>query len=97
MHADIIERLDRIEAKLNEEDKPLTLQETAAYLDISPSYLYKLTASQRIPHYKPHGKRVYFLKADLNAYLLQNRVRPMDEIEQEAATRVALSLDTRGP
>ena len=84
------EKLDRIEQKLNEDDKPLTLEESAAYLDISPSYLYKLTSSQRIPHYKPHGKRVYFLKSDLNAYLLQGRVRPIDEIDQEATDYVTL-------
>ena len=87
----ILEKLDRIETILTEqEDKPLTLEETAAYLDISPSYLYKLTSSQRIPHYKPHGKRVYFLKSDLNAYLLQGRVRPIDEIDQEATDYVTL-------
>ena len=90
MHEDIIKRLDRIEAKLDAEDKPLTLLEAAAYLDISPSYLYKLTSSQRIPHYKPHGKRVYFLKSDLNVYLLQGRVRPIDEIDQEATDYVTL-------
>ena len=87
---EIIERLDRIEEKLDGEDRPLTLMEAAVYLDISPSYLYKLTASQRIPHFKPHGKRVYFLRSDLNDYLLQGRVRPMQEIDEMAANRVAL-------
>ena len=90
MQKEFLDRLDRIEQKLDKEDKPLTLREAAVYLDISPSYLYKLTASQRIPHFKPHGKRVYFLRSDLNAYLLQGRVRPVDEIEQEATNYVAL-------
>ena len=87
----ILERLDRIESLLAEQqEKPLTLLEAASYLDISQSYLYKLTSNQQIPHFKPRGKRVYFLKADLDSYLLQNRVKPVDEIEMEAATRVTL-------
>ena len=92
MQKQILERLDRIESLLAEQqEKPLTLLEAAAYLDISQSYLYKLTSTQQIPHFKPRGKRVYFLKADLDSYLLQNRVKPVDEIEMEAATRVALA------
>lgn len=55
-------------------DRPFTLREAAEYLDLSPSYVYKLTSTRRLPHYKPSGKRIYFLKADLDAYLLQNRV-----------------------
>ncbi len=91
MQKQILERLDRIESLLaGQQEKPLTLQEAAAYLDISQSYLYKLTSTHQIPHYKPRGKRLYFLKADLSAYLLQNRVKPVDEIEMEAATRVTL-------
>ncbi len=91
MQKQILERLDRIESLLaGQQEKPLTLQEAAAYLDISQSYLYKLTSTQQIPHFKPRGKRVYFLKADLDSYLLQNRVKPVDEIEMEAATRVTL-------
>jgi len=94
MQKQILEQLDRIESMLNEQaqEKPLTLEEAAAYLDISPSYLYKLTSGQQIPHFKPHGKRVYFKRDDLNAYLLQNRVRSADEIDTEAASRVALGL-----
>ena len=57
------------------DEKPLTHKEAAAYLDISPHYLYKLTSTRKIAHYKT-GKRLYFLKADLDAYLLQNRVEP---------------------
>ena len=38
----------------------LTTAEASAYLGLSESYLYKLTSSKRIPHYKPNGKLVYF-------------------------------------
>ena len=35
----------------------LTSDEAARYLGISKSYLYKLTMQQKIPHYKPMGKK----------------------------------------
>ena len=88
MHKEIIERLDRIEAKLGEVERPLTLPEAAGYLDLSKSFVYKLTSSGRLTHFKT-GKRIYFRRADLNSYLLKNRVKPVDEIEMEAANRVA--------
>ena len=93
MHQEILERLDRIESFLtdqaDEQERPLTLDEAARHLDLSKSFVYKLTSSGKLTHYKT-GKRLYFRRADLNSYLLQNRVRLADEIEAEAATRVAL-------
>jgi len=54
------------------------------FLDYSKSYLYKLTYSRQIEHYKPNGKKLYFKRSDLEAWLLRNRVKTADEIEQEA-------------
>ena len=54
------------------------------FLDYSKSYLYKLTHSRQIPHYKPNGKKLYFKRSDLEAWLLRNRVKTASEIEQEA-------------
>ncbi len=54
------------------------------FLDYSKSYLYKLTHSRQIPHFKPMGKKLYFKRSDLEAWLLRNRVKTVDEIEQEA-------------
>ena len=60
-----------------EQSKPLTLNEAARYLDISTSYLYKLTSRQQIRHYKPGGKRVFFLEKDLREYQMRNPVEPV--------------------
>ena len=51
-------------------------------LDNSRSYLYKLTSQQLIPHYKPRGKKIFFLKSELQQWLLSNPVKTIDEIEQ---------------
>lgn len=86
---EIVERLERIESLLIEhKEKPLTLEEAAEYLDISTSYLYKLTSAGKIQHFKPAGKRLYFRRSDLNDYLLQNRVKSQEEVDREATRRV---------
>jgi len=86
-------RLMRIEALLAElqaaATKPLDLGEAAAYLRQSKSHVYKLTSQGLIAHYKPTGKRIYFLKSDLDRYLLRNRRAGADEIEAAAASHLA--------
>lgn len=62
----------------------LTSDEAARYLDISKSYLYKLTMRRQIPHYKPLGKMCYFNRLELEEWLQTNRVATMDEIRQKA-------------
>ena len=62
----------------------LSCGEAARYSSLSPSYLYKLTSARKIPHYKPQGKLVYFRRADLDEWLLSNRVATMGELDQQA-------------
>ncbi len=81
----IIEKLTAIENLLKgQTEKPLTFDEAARYLDVSKSHLYKLTSANKIPHYKPQGKRLYFVKCELNTWLLRNPVKTTDKIEQQA-------------
>lgn len=77
---------------------------TAKFLDISKSYLYKLTHSGALAYYKPAGKKIYFLRRDLEKYLLQNRISSAKEISEIAVmvvsakpkTNKAISTDGRG-
>jgi excisionase family DNA binding protein len=92
MSKEIQARLERIETLLSEikatGSKPLDLTEAAAYLGHSKSHLYQLTSKGLIAHYKPAGKKIYFLKKDLDAYLLRNRRAAADEIEAAAASHI---------
>lgn len=63
----------------------LTSEETARYLGISKSYLYKLTMRREIPHYKPMGKMCYFNRRELEAWLQSNRVASDAELTAKAA------------
>lgn len=52
----------------------LSFEEASRFLNLSKSYLYKLTSGNLIPHYKPQGKRLYFEKTELRL-LRQNPVK----------------------
>lgn len=51
----------------------LTFKEALALLGISASTLYKLTHQRAITFYKPNGKLLYFKRADLTNWMLQNK------------------------
>ena len=63
----------------------LTSEETALYMGVSRSYLYKLTMRREIPHYKPLGKMCYFNRKEIEAWLQSNRVATTAEINEQAA------------
>lgn len=84
MSLTVEERLDRIEQLLRGQKNVLNFSEACDFTGISPSYMYKLTHSARIPHYKPHGKNVYFLREELEQWLLQNPVRTAEQKDREA-------------
>ncbi|GAA3552527.1 helix-turn-helix domain-containing protein [Snuella lapsa] len=77
----ILERLDRLEKLLIGQKEVLTFDEACDYTGISRSYLYKLTASGRIPHSKPNGKMLFFEKKKLVDWLLQNNRNPQQNLE----------------
>ena len=73
--------ISKIHSIFEQNEKPLTFKEATKYLDISASYLYKLTSQAKILHYKPNKKKIYFKKSDLKNWLLRNRVSTESELE----------------
>ena len=70
----------------------LNFQQACDYLGLSESYLYKLTHKKQIPHYKlPTGKKLIFVKNELDEWLLSNPVKTEMDIEQEAANYIILA------
>ena len=51
----------------------LSFNEAVKYLDISKSFLYKLTSANKISFSKPNNKLIYFQRVDLDNWMLQNR------------------------
>ncbi|MCX6141993.1 MAG: helix-turn-helix domain-containing protein [Ignavibacteriales bacterium] len=76
---EVLTKLTKIEELLGaQQPAPFTLAEAAVYLHCSRQTLYRLTSQSEIVHYKPNGKRLYFLKGDLDAWLTRNRVREVE-------------------
>ncbi len=64
-------RLIRMEQLLMANKEVLTLEEACQYTGISSSYMYKLTSTEKILHFKPRGKFIYFEREKLNSLLLK--------------------------
>jgi excisionase family DNA binding protein len=48
----------------------LTFSEALEFTGLSRAQLYRLTSRKEIPHSKPGGKLIYFLKKDLESYMM---------------------------
>ncbi len=57
--------------------------EACEYLRISKSSLYKMTSKRKIPFTKPNGGKMYFLKEDLDNWMLSNKSKSTEELESE--------------
>ena len=77
-------RVEELEQMLFLTKNVLSSDEASKFLNLSKSYLYKLTSGNLIPHYKPQGKMLYFEKVELEAWLRQNPIKTQAQIEQEA-------------
>ena len=70
----ILQKLSTIEDLLKrKDDKPMTFKDACAYLGYAPSYLYKLTYKNVVPHYKPTGKIIFFSKNELDEWIFKSR------------------------
>ena len=80
----IEERIEGLENLIYLSKNVLSFEEASRFLNLSKSYLYKLTSAGVIPHYKPQGKMIYFEKTALEEWLRQNPVKTQEQIAQEA-------------
>jgi len=62
---------------------PLSTREACRYLDVSPSTLYSLVANGELPSHKPGGKKRYYWKRDLDAWINgYSKVTPNREMKR---------------
>jgi excisionase family DNA binding protein len=81
-------RLINVESKIIHQPESLgvaeimTLRQLADYSSMSKSLIYKLTSSREIPHSK-RGKRLYFSKMEIDEWLLKQKIKTVDEIQND--------------
>ncbi len=73
-------RILKNDAKSIDQSKPdyLTVKQASAFLDLAEQTIYGLTSRNAIPFYKPTGKKLYFLKAELDQWLANGK-QPLKE------------------
>ena len=87
---EILQRLNEIERLVKSQrialKKVFTFGEACAYCGYTASHMYKLTSANAIPHYKPNGKMIFFLRSELDAWLLRNRNVTLEEVREIEAS-----------
>jgi len=63
--------------------KVLTLNEACEFSGLKKQFMYKLTSSRQVPHFKPRGKAIYFDREQLEAWLLSGEVKTADQISHD--------------
>jgi excisionase family DNA binding protein len=66
----------------------MTIKEAAQFLGVSKQSIYHHTMTRSIPHYKI-GKKLYFLKPELDSWIQKHRVKTQAELVEEANTYLA--------
>ena len=68
----------------------LSFREALIYMDVSQSFLYKLTSKKAIEFTKPNGGRIYFRKSDLDNWMLQNESTTAKVLEEKVINHLKL-------
>ena len=66
------EKLEKMEQRSGWERPILTMREAAMFTGMSKNTLYKLIQADKIKHYRPNGKLVYFRRDELEQWLMRN-------------------------
>ena len=69
-----------------QDKKILTFEEGCKYLGYKKSYCYKMTHQNILPFSKPTGKRIFFEREKLDAWMLSNASKSLAERQIDAAT-----------
>lgn len=66
------------------ENTILTITDLSELTGWSKSYIYRLTSNNTLPFYKPNGKTLFFEKAEILKWLLRNRNKTKEEMQETA-------------
>ena len=84
---DIAKKLDRLEKATVLNKAVLTVAEVALLTGYTVKYLRLLIAQHDIPYYR-RGNRIYFSRAEVENWMMEQRIPSNEEIKQEASRRI---------
>ena len=71
---ELIQKIETLQNTLLNQKKVLTVEELSAYTGYAESYIYKLTSTKQIPHYKSNRK-IFFDRDEIDAWVKKNQVQ----------------------
>jgi hypothetical protein len=81
----ILRRLDRLEETMQLAlDRPMSVEETAKYLDTTPGVVSNLFSSGKLPRYKPNKGRVYTMKSDIDKFIRSGAIPTPAQLAEAA-------------
>lgn len=67
--------------KMNTAEKQvLSFNEALELMDVSKSFLYKLTSERNINFFKPNNGKIYFRRSDLEGWMMQNEQKSLPSL-----------------
>ncbi len=84
----ILVSIEQLPIKISRPKPVMDLEEFCQYTGISKRYVYRLTSENRVPHYKPNGKKIFFKRDEVDNWLTQGRVSSYEEIEEQASNHL---------
>jgi excisionase family DNA binding protein len=63
----------------------LDVEQAAIFLRYKVNTIYEKTSEKTIPHFKKGGK-LFFHRSELEAWVMEGKVKTTDELQSEAAT-----------
>ncbi|MEO8770863.1 MAG: helix-turn-helix domain-containing protein [Ferruginibacter sp.] len=65
-----------------------TLDELVSYCGYKKNYIYQLIHKRKIPAHKPPlGRKLFFLKAEIDNWLLARKLETIEEIQKAITTK----------
>jgi len=95
MSDEVLKKLNRLERLFFAQKEVLSFNDLCIYTGMSTSMVYKLTSQRLIPFSKPTGGRLYFEKAKIDKWLLQNPQLSDAEVEALVDQKLANGMNVR--
>lgn len=80
----VLEVITEVRDLLLHQKEIFTISEVCSYTGFEKSYMYKLTSTRKIPHFKsPGGKKLFFKREEINNWMTKIRVKTIEEINSD--------------
>lgn len=80
----VVMRIEKLIEQGINADRPMNIKEASEFLGLSVSYVYTLCNQKKLCHYKPNGKKIYFLRQDLLDFMTRNKVSSESQVNDKA-------------